>query len=85
MNGVTSSDNISVLVYTAACLDGLGLHATMESEAADGRLKYPSTLFNIIDIITNIYLNINNNNNNIIIINIIILHLYIIIIINYCY
>ena len=26
MNGVTSSDNISVLVNTMACLEGLGLH-----------------------------------------------------------
>ena len=55
MNGVTSSDNISVLVYTMACLAGLGLHATMDSEAADGKFKYTSILFNIIlNIITNI-------------------------------
>ena len=41
MNGVTSSDNSSVLVNTMACLGGLGLHATMDSEAPDGRFKYP--------------------------------------------
>ena len=78
MNGATSSDNISVLIYTMACLDGLGLHATMDSEAVDGRFKYLSILFNIIiNIVTNSLLNII-----IIIIIIIILH-YIIIIINY--
>ena len=57
MNSVTNSDNISVLVYTKACLGGLGetTHASMDSEAADGRIKYPSILFNIIiNIITNI-------------------------------
>ena len=41
MNGVTSFDNISVLVNTMACLAGLGLHATMDSDAVDGRFKYP--------------------------------------------
>ena len=57
MNGVTSSDNISVFVYTMACVGGLGetTRATMDSEAADGMFKYPSILFNIIiNIITNI-------------------------------
>ena len=55
MNGVTCSDNISVLVNTMACLRGLGLHATMDSDAADGRFKYPQILFSIIiNIITNI-------------------------------
>ena len=41
MNDVTSSDNISVLVKTMACLGGLGRHATMNSDAVDGRFKYP--------------------------------------------
>ena len=44
MNGVSSSDNISVLVNTIntmTCLAGLGLHANMDSDAADGRFKYP--------------------------------------------
>ena len=41
MNGVTGSDLISVLVYTMACLGGLGLHATMDSETAHGKFKYP--------------------------------------------
>ena len=40
MNGVTSSENISVLVNTMACLGGLGLHAIMDSDAADGMFKY---------------------------------------------
>ena len=41
MVGATSSDNISVLANTMACLGGLGAHATMDSDAADGRSKYP--------------------------------------------
>ena len=41
MNGVTSFDNISVLVNTIICVGDLGLHTTMDSEAADGRFKYP--------------------------------------------
>ena len=57
MNSLTNSDNISVLVYTMACLAGLGdtTHAYMDSEAADGKFKYRTILFNIIiNIITNI-------------------------------
>ena len=55
MNGVKSSDNISVLVYTMNGLDGLGLHATIDFEAAAGRFKYPSILcYIIINSITNI-------------------------------
>ena len=50
MNGETSADNISVLVYTITCLAGIRetTYYTMDSEAADGRFKYPSILFNII-------------------------------------
>ena len=58
MNSVTNSDNIQLLVYTVACLVGLGetTYATMDFEAADGRFKYPSIFFNIIiNNITNIY------------------------------
>ena len=44
MNGVTSSDNISVLVYNMACLDGHGLYASIDSEAADSRFNYLSIL-----------------------------------------
>ena len=40
MDGATSSDNISVLLNTMACLGGLGLHANMDSDEADGRFKY---------------------------------------------
>ena len=43
MSGVTS------------CLVGLGLHATMDSDAPDGEFKHPEMLFDIIiNIITNI-------------------------------
>ena len=41
MNGVTSSDNISVLINTMRMSGDLGLHATMDSDAVDDRFKYP--------------------------------------------
>ena len=41
MNGVTSSDNISVLINTMACMGCLGLYATIDSDAVDGRFKDP--------------------------------------------
>ena len=46
MNCATSYHNISVLVNTMACLGGLGLHATMDFDAAVGLdiLKYYSIL-----------------------------------------
>ena len=61
MNSVTKSDNISVLVYIMACLGGHGetTHTSMDSEAADGKFKYRTILFNIIiNIITNICFNL---------------------------
>ena len=41
MDGVTSSVNISVFIYTMVCLDGLSLHASMNFHAADGKFRYP--------------------------------------------
>ena len=40
MDGATIFDNILVLSNTMACLGGLGQHATMVCDTADGRFKY---------------------------------------------
>ena len=56
MDGATSYDIISVLVNSMARVGGLGPHATLDYDAADGRFKYYWILIRIIiEIITNIH------------------------------